>query len=269
MSTASSDRSTDLAQPVLTSPRRAEVVDGSHVQFNWDPVENAQSYTLQVSTESTFEPLVVDQDLGISTEITLSDIFPSDHSLFYWRVLVRVGGQTFGMDVIESFTSGTHREAVAIAHNDEGGHGDAPPFERADDPDHHDHHLEITAVEEEGLRTGPVFKAVGVISLLVAVVIIVIFQIGTGEIRDRYYAQTELTGYPELVEVRAEANRLLDNYYMGDAAELAGTTDPTYRIPIGIAMSLIAAETQETMADSVSVAALSNEVILLPAQLDQ
>lgn len=261
----SADHPANLAQPVLLSPTRAQVVDGSAVPFAWERVEAADGYRLEVARSAAFEQVV--ESIHVDDPgITLSDTFPTDASLFYWRVLARVSGEWVGHDVIESFTSGTAAQTAEVAGAEEGGRGEELPFVTTQDPEHHDHQLEITGFEDEGIKAGSVLMVVGVIAVLILVAIVTIFQIATRSISDAKVSQVAFTGYPELRAARAESSRLLTQYQVTDAAEIGAMTAPTYRIPVDVAMRMIATETREANADSVALPMYSSELPLIPRQ---
>jgi len=71
------------AAPVLTAPAQDAVFDTTSVQLTWDPVGDALSYHLQMSTTPDFSALVVDLTLG-GTTYTANGLL--DSTAYYWRV---------------------------------------------------------------------------------------------------------------------------------------------------------------------------------------
>ena len=100
-----------LPAPVLISPRGEHAVSGEDVVFDWEPVEEAKAYRLQVAADTEFEELLLDQSTGTETSFTAAEDFPEDQHTFYWRVLVQNEAGWGGADRIESFLSVTQEQA--------------------------------------------------------------------------------------------------------------------------------------------------------------
>ena len=91
-------------------------------------------------------------------------------------------------------------------------------------------------VEPEDINTGTLFRVIGASSIVVAVLVIIGFNISMQKFKEVQLEVTELTGYPALHETQ-----------MMGASKLAGYTrqsDGTYRIPIVRAMELEARDAQ-------------------------
>lgn len=78
---------TPLAQPTLVSPSEAEPLLIDRPAFDWEVVDGANQYTLQVSAASTFSTLLVNATLN-ATEYTMTKDLPQNKTLF-WRVRAR------------------------------------------------------------------------------------------------------------------------------------------------------------------------------------
>lgn len=104
-----------VSAPILRWPREEAVVNGAAVHFVWEPLpEEGAAYTLQVATDTTFSELVVDEDLGDTSEVRVRDVFATDERTYFWRVLATdAEGKTHGYDTVESFIGGTEEDAVA------------------------------------------------------------------------------------------------------------------------------------------------------------
>jgi len=75
--------------PVARNPREYAVVDAEDVNFAWTPVDEAQSYRLQIARDRAFATLVFNSTVGGRTETHVSGVLPRDGSTLYWRVQAR------------------------------------------------------------------------------------------------------------------------------------------------------------------------------------
>ncbi|MEX2514737.1 MAG: DUF2341 domain-containing protein [Candidatus Paceibacterota bacterium] len=84
------------AAPVLLTPEDTSTEVVRNPTLDWEPVQNAGEYQVQVSPTSTFSSIVVDADVSTS-EITLGTPYPSLNAstTYHWRVRT-VDGQDFG-----------------------------------------------------------------------------------------------------------------------------------------------------------------------------
>jgi hypothetical protein len=222
--------------PVLLSPREALVVDGASVTFEWEPVEGAEAYLLQVVADPSFEEIVYEEHAGAATSVTVKDTFETDGRTYYWRVLAKnEAGWSHGENV-ESFVSATAdvaaRHIVAPDLIEPGGplaqlvKADAPSAVLSGEE----------AVEVEGVDVGPLVKAALTLALLIVVAVVVVFQWTNLEVQRVRVEATRDSGYPALREYEAASASKLTQYAVVDAA--AGV----YRIPIDRAIERVVAE---------------------------
>lgn len=75
--------------PSPVDPQDGSITDGFATTFEWEPVEGATGYRLQVAQDTAFEDLKFDADLGRAQSITLYDLLPLDGPELRWRVEAR------------------------------------------------------------------------------------------------------------------------------------------------------------------------------------
>src|SRR6056297_2357936 len=99
------------APPEIVAPTDAIAVNGQKVTFAWEPSREADRYRLQIAETATFDELVLDEEVGNETAVTVGNQLPTDGQTFFWRV---VAGSYAGWgepSSIESFTASTEEEA--------------------------------------------------------------------------------------------------------------------------------------------------------------
>jgi hypothetical protein len=69
--------------PKLVSPSNHTVLYGSSAKLKWDAVDGSMGYTVQISTDSTFNAGVITEST-VKTDYTLNNVTPSVD--YYWRV---------------------------------------------------------------------------------------------------------------------------------------------------------------------------------------
>lgn len=81
------------AQPLFAAlpprplrPLSAAVVDHASVSFQWEGVDGARGYRLQIAPDRQFGRGVTELDVGQSTDFTLVDALPVSGSQLFWRV---------------------------------------------------------------------------------------------------------------------------------------------------------------------------------------
>jgi hypothetical protein len=82
-----------FAGPTLTSPSNGATVSDLIPTFTWDAVNGATNYTIQVSKNSTFSPLVFSKTATSPTYTHTANLQAG--ITYYWRVRVR-GPNTYG-----------------------------------------------------------------------------------------------------------------------------------------------------------------------------
>lgn len=90
-----------LQPPNLLSPPDNATDIESPVTLSWSNVSGAQFYSLQVSTNSTFNNLVVDAKNITTNTYTLANL--NDNTTYYWRVSATKDGQTSNWSLPFSF----------------------------------------------------------------------------------------------------------------------------------------------------------------------
>ena len=236
---------TPPAMPYLAEPQEQAVVDGSNVTFVWEPVEGAAAYRIEVASDTTFETLILERDLGEATSLTATDVFPADGATYYWRVFARnEAGESHG-EAIESFISGTPEEAaqhfvqpdqaeefgpvgvlVTEGHR-EVMHGDFQGPEALDN---------LVGVQYEGIGAGPILGFIFICVIFICGVVWVGINWAEAETQKARDAASADLNYPELRQVKLDAARLLNHYDVIDAAQ------GRYRIPIDRAIELMVRE---------------------------
>ncbi len=243
--------------PVLVAPRSEAVVNGRDVTFEWEPVEGASAYFIEVATDTTFDDPVVEQNTGDKTALALTDAFGTEGQTYYWRVLAKdERGWSHG-DRVESFVAATADKAeeaeYASARPDDDAEGSGPYAalvgsalrEAAAEATGSDELLEEereAGVAHEGVEAGQILGIAAAILLAVILIVFTLFFWVDNVSQSQSRAVVGLSGYPELRETEVEAARLLDQY------EVVSEEERTYRIPIQEAMDLIVNEQYEAPA---------------------
>ncbi|MCX6132225.1 MAG: DUF5050 domain-containing protein [Ignavibacteriales bacterium] len=96
---------TIVAPPILTLLSPADGSTGTSVNptLSWSSAAGATTYRLQVSTSSSFSPLVVDQAGLTATSYSVSGL--SNSTLYYWRVNSSNAGGSGAWSALRSFTT--------------------------------------------------------------------------------------------------------------------------------------------------------------------
>lgn len=235
--------------PVLIGPREEAVVDGSQVTFSWNPVEGVREYRVQVSSDASFEDIILDRTTGDRTHLEVSDAFALDEETYYWRVLARGSdGRVHGEDNVETFISGTATDRASLIESPDQ-EEEYGPAERLFKGAAVEAAAEVTGaetyeeeeaelgVEHEGVEAGQILGLTLAIAAALALSIVALFQYFNITAQTTRNAAAGISGYPELRENRFESMRKLSEYGV-----LAGESD-RYRIPIERAMELMANET--------------------------
>lgn len=233
--------------PVLLAPREEHVVSGEDVTFDWEPVETAVEYRLQVAADTAFEDLVLDRSTGTETSAVISEDFPEDHRTFYWRVLVRNEAGWGGADRIESFLSVTPEEAAKFLDrpDDEEDLGPGAELVKAagveaaaettGDEDLKAQELAY-GVEGEGVEASQILGLVLAVVLALILIIVLLFLWTGFTQRQAEEIVVTTSEYPELRETEITAAQQLSQY------EIISEEEGVYRIPIERAIDLVAEE---------------------------
>ena len=234
-----------LPAPVLLSPREEHAVSGEDVVFDWEPVEGAKEYRLQVAADTEFENILLEQSTGTDTSLESNEEFPEDQHTFYWRVLVRGEAGWSGADRIESFLSVTKEQADALLDRPEDTEDLGPgaelfkasgveaAAEATGDEGLEDAELTY-GVEGEGVEAGQILGFVGVVVVALILIIAIVF-LWTGFTAQRV-EEIVVSGseYPELRETEITAAEQLTQY------DVLSEEEGVYRIPIERSISIMA-----------------------------
>lgn len=72
--------------PKLTAPAPLATVGAGEIKLQWNKIEDASAYALQVSADPIFFTLLVNEPLYKETSYTLKDIKLEPGKNYYWRV---------------------------------------------------------------------------------------------------------------------------------------------------------------------------------------
>lgn len=256
------DDARPLPSPALNAPRNEAIVDGRDVTFDWEPVEEATGYRIEVAVDSAFESIIYAAETSGETQVRVADTFPTDGEAFFWRVIAFAPGREGNGDSIESFISATPELAAQHIERPEDELDPASSLlksaavtagREATGSDKLQEEEYEEGVEPESVASGQILGlALAIGAAVAAIACILIFWTGSVYTEARSRA-VSLSGYPELREVRAsEAEALLQYRILDDTAGI-------YSIPIEQAMDRLVEEARGT-----SPRTYSRELPLLP-----
>ena len=75
------------ATPVNPVPNSGQTISTNHLTFSWEDIKGNQGYWLQVSTDSNFNTIVVDDNTLTNNNYISSELFSNDR--YYWRIKVK------------------------------------------------------------------------------------------------------------------------------------------------------------------------------------
>ena len=87
--------------PQLLGPAPNDIVDGRAVTFEWDDIQGASGYRVQVAYDEDFTDLQLDADVGSATALTVYDALPVDGARLLWRVAAQFSGKNLFSDAQE------------------------------------------------------------------------------------------------------------------------------------------------------------------------
>ncbi len=91
------------AAPALVSPADSATNVSTSPTLSWTASARATSYRVQVSTSSTFVPLVFDQSGIAGTSVTVPGL--SNSTTYFWRVSAKNAGGTSAFSAVRSFAT--------------------------------------------------------------------------------------------------------------------------------------------------------------------
>jgi hypothetical protein len=242
--TAADAHSDPPAPPALVAPKDATMVDGQEVTFAWEPAREADRYRLQVAETARFEDVILDENVGNETAVTVGNQFPTDGQTFFWRV---VAGSYAGWgepSAVESFVATT----AAEAEQDLLAAPDAGPVTKLARAAKREVTRRVFAFEdrfEEEKERGVAYEGIAAsqimaiaVSILVVILVAVVILFGWyGQVaQESRSALTNTENYQLRQKTEAENEAELSQYGVIDKEE------GVYRIPIDQAMDIIATE---------------------------
>ena len=230
--------------PPLVAPRDASAVTGAEVTFVWEPVDEAVSYRLQVAPTARFDELLLDEDVGSETAVTVGNTFPEDGETMFWRVrAVSEDGWSQG-GAVESFVAVTREEAKQALAREE----DEQPVtglaraERREQPrqvftlDDQFEEEKERGVAYEGVAASQIMAVAAAILVVISVAVVVIFGWYEQVSQDAQNTVSGAETYARVQKVDREAAQQLQEYGVVDEEE------GVYHIPIDDAMDLVLSE---------------------------
>ncbi len=238
-----------LDAPSLVAPREADLVDGDDVQFEWQPVDGADRYILQVAETARFETVVLEEDVGTHTSVRIADFFPADETTFFWRVLAVENDTAGAAGPVESFIATTAKHVEAEGGVKPAGEktGVSVQVVRAKPEDAPTEFIAPEArlqreremgVADEGFATGPILGIAAAIIIVITVAVFVVFA-WTNVVKQeaRQAAVGDRSDAAERAAV--EGQRKISEYGVVDEEE------GVYRIPVSRAIDLMVEEQQQ------------------------
>ncbi len=251
--------------PTPVGPVDATTVDGQEVTFAWNPSREADRYRLQIAKSAQFDDLVLDEEVGNETAVTVGNQLPTDGQTFFWRVVAGSDAGWGEPSEVESFIAGTEEEAEQdLVKADDS--GPVTGLARAAKREVTRRVLSFEDRFEEERERGVAYEGIAAnqiiaiaVSILVVIMIAVVVLFGWyGQVsQEAEAAATGEQNYEMLQQAEMEARQDLSRY------EAAEEGEGVYKIPIDRAMDVIATEeyqrTQSGAGSQASQAAPENE----------
>lgn len=230
--------------PKLVAPRDAIVVNGGEVTFAWESAREADRYRLQIAKTAQFSELVVDEEVGNETAVTVGNQLPEEGQTFFWRV---VAGSYAGWgepSQVESFVAATEEDAEQDLLS-ESSSGPVTGLARAAKREVTRQVFEFEDRFEEEKKRGVAYEGIAAsqimsISVAILVVILVAVVVLFGwywqVAQERRAEASDMGNYQLLQEIQTQQEQALTQYGVVDEGE------GVYRIPIDRAMDIVATE---------------------------
>lgn len=248
------DTNTRLQSPNLVAPRESDVVYGEEITFQWDAVDGASSYILEVATDARFSDIVLQEDVGDQTAVTVGGYFPTGNQSFFWRVLATDGEQSSGQRRIESFVAATEEDARRALGRPSEDMGPVTELVRAASADVSAKMLEPEGrfeqekemgVAYEGIAAGQIMSIAVSILLVIGIAVVILinwYNTTTGAQREDV---SEAGAYLQLEELESQADQRLNT------PGVVNGQDGIYRITIDDAMEQIANREYEAAQENI------------------
>lgn len=237
------------AEPHLIAPKRETVVDGAAVTFEWEEVEDAEEYHLQVGTDNHLDNVIYKEDIRGKTKHTVEEVFETDGRTYYWNVWARNEAGLSDTEYVESFVSATTeqsdqmtRDGTTTGDEDYGPAGElmrAATAEMAAEATGSEAYFEREremGVAHEGIEAGEIMAISLSILVAIGLIVVTLFVMVDLQAETQRRAVTSQSRYPGLQETQARAADRLGQYAIVDDQE------EVYRIPIDRAMNVMVNE---------------------------
>lgn len=232
------------APPELAAPTNATIVNGRKATFAWKPSKEADRYRLQIAETAQFNELVVDEEVGNETAVTVGNQLSTEGETYFWRVIAGSYAGWGEPSSVESFMAGTEEEAEQdlLAASDAGpvtGLARAAKREVTrrvfQFQDQFEEEKE-RGVAYEGIAASQIIGIAGSILVVILIAITVLFG-WYGQVSQQVEAErSKVDNYQMLQEIETEAQKTLGQYGVVDKDK------GVYRIPIEDAMDVVATE---------------------------
>ncbi len=240
--TAAAPHSDLPSSPTLVGPVDATTVDGQEVTFAWKPSTEADRYRLQISETARFDELLLDEEVGTETAVTVGNQLPTDGQTFFWRVTAGSDSGWGEPSDVESFIAATEEAAEQdlLAEEEDGPiTGLARATQR--EVSRRVFSLEDRFEEErergvayEGIAANQIMAIAVSILAVILVAVVVLFSWYGQVTQDTKASATSEQNYEMLQQAEMEAQKALTQYDVVDEEE------GVYKIPIDRAMDVIA-----------------------------
>lgn len=235
------------SSPTLIGPSDATVANGKRVTFAWEPLAQAERYRLQVASTASFDDVIVDEDVGNETAVTVGNQFPTDGDTYFWRVLAGTEAGWGAPSEVESFIAGDKEEAdqALVEREDVGAVTGLARAEKreatqkvVDFEDRFEQEKE-RGVAYEGIAATQIIAIAVSILVVIMVAVVVLFGWYGQVAQETRAAASDVQNYELRQQAETEATEALTQYGVVDGEE------GVYRIPIDRAMDLVAQEEYE------------------------
>jgi hypothetical protein len=253
------------ASPELVAPTDAITIDGQTATFAWKPSREADRYRIQIAETANFDELIVDEEVGNETAVTVGNQLPTSGETLFWRVVAGSYAGWGDPSSVESFTAATAEDAEQdlLAEPEA---GPVTGLARAAKREVTRRVFEFEDRFEKEKERGVAYEGIAAsqimaiaVSILVVILVAVVVLFGWyGQVSQDTQARfSEAENYDLLQQTKAEQEEAISQYGVVDEEE------GVYRIPIERAMDVVAAEeyerSQSTEGTEASGSALGGE----------
>lgn len=232
------------APPELVAPTDAITINGQTATFAWEPSREADRYRIQIAETADFETIIVNEDVGNETAVTVGNQLPTDGQTLFWRVTAGASAGWSEPSAVESFTAATAEEAEQdlLAEPEA---GPVTGLARAAKREVTRRVFEFEDRFEQEKERGVAYEGIAAsqimaiaVSILVVILVAVVVLFGWyGQVSQNTEARlTDSKNYELLQQTRTEQERAISQYGVVDEEK------GVYRIPIERAMDVVASE---------------------------